>query len=381
MAEGEREQVRDLAELQKLHSSKWLRYASDVLPMHVAEMDFEVDAGVRAVLAEMVTKSDLGYLGPIPEVPDAFVGFAQRHWGWTPDAAQIRMTTDVGVGVVEVIRALSKPGDKVIINSPVYHSFYMWLDELKLTTVDAPLIHEGDNWKLDLAAIEAQFKAGARFILLSSPHNPVGRIHTLEELTAIAELSNKYNAYVISDEIHAPLTYADEKFIPYLSIPAGQRRGIVVTSSSKAFNFAGLKAAIIITQNQEMFEELNVMPEANHWRASLLGGFAMAKAFRDGDKWLAETMTQLDHNRKLVRELLAKYLPKAKYVIPQNSYLAWIDISCLGLGDNASELLIENQKVAFNPGTEFGAQYGVYIRLNFATSPEIIEEGIKRLSS
>jgi cystathionine beta-lyase len=257
----------------------------------------------------------------------------------------------------------------------------MWLDELKLTTVDAPLIHEGDDWRLDLAAIEAQFKAGARFILLSSPHNPVGRIHTLEELTAIAELSNKYNAYVISDEIHAPLTYADQKFIPYLSIPAAQRRGVMVTSSSKAFNFAGLKAAIIVSQNQEMFEELNAMPEANHWRASLLGGFAMAKAFKDGDKWLAETMAQLDHNRKLVKELLAKYLPEAKYVIPQNSYLAWIDISCLGLGNNASELLIENQKVAFNPGTEFGAQYGAYIRLNFATSPEIIEQGIKRLAS
>ena len=107
----------------------------------------------------------------------------------------------------------------------------------------------------------------------------------------------------------------------------------------------------------------------------------MAKAFKDGDKWLAETMAQLDHNRKLVKELLAKYLPEAKYVIPQNSYLAWIDISCLGLGDNASELLIENQKVAFNPGTEFGDQFGAYIRLNFATSPEIIEEGIKRLAS
>lgn len=378
---GDEINVRDLTELRKLHSSKWLRYPADVLPMHVAEMDFEVDPGVRAVLAEMVAKSDLGYLGPIPEVAAAFVGFAERHWGWTPDAAQIRMTTDVGVGVVEVIRALSRPGDKVIINSPVYHSFYMWLDELHLITVDAPLIHERDGWRLDLAAIETQFKDGARFILLSSPHNPVGRIHTLEELTAIAELSNKYHAYVISDEIHAPLTYADQKFVPYLSIPAAQRRGIMVTSSSKAFNFAGLKAAIIGSQNEEMFKELNVIPEANHWRASLLGGFAMAKAFADGDKWLAETMAQLDHNRKIVKELLAKYLPEAKYEIPQNSYLAWVDISCLGLGDKACELLIENQKVAFNPGTEFGAQYGAYIRLNFATSPEIIEEGIKRLAS
>ena len=373
--------MRDLADLKKLHSSKWLRYPADVLPLHVAEMDFEVDPGVRKLLAEMVANSDLGYLGPIPEVAEAFVGFSQRHWGWTPDAAQVRMTTDVGVGVVEVIRALSKPGDKVIVTSPVYHSFYMWLDELHLTTVDSPLLREGDDWKLDLSSIEAQFKSGARFILLSSPHNPVGRIHTLEELTAIAELSNKYSAYVISDEIHAPLTYADQKFVPYLSIPAAQRHGIVVTSSSKAFSLAGLKAAIIVTQNQEMFEELNAMPEANHWRASLLGGFAMAKCFNDGDNWLAATMAQLDHNRKLVKELLAKYLPEAKYVIPESTYLAWIDISCLGLGDSASEYLIEKKKVAFNPGTEFGDQYGAYIRLNFATSPEIIEEGIKRLVS
>ena len=373
--------MRELADLKKLHSSKWLKYPADVLPLHVAEMDFEVDPGVRALLADMVAKSDLGYLGPIPEVAEAFVGFAQRHWGWTPDAAQVRMTTDVGVGVVEVIRALSKPGDKVIINSPVYHSFYMWLDELKLTTIDAPLLHEGDEWRLDLVAIEAQFAAGARFILLSSPHNPVGRIHTLEELTAIAELSNKYNAYVVVDEIWAPLIYGEQNFVPYLALPAAQRRGIVVTSSSKAFSLAGLKAAIIVTQNQEMFEELNAMPEANHWRASLLGGFAMAKCFNDGDKWLAETMAQLDHNRKLVKEFLAKYLPEAKYVIPESTYLAWIDISHLGYGDTSTEHLIEYKKVAFNPGTEFGAQYGAYIRLNFATSPEIIEEGIKRLAS
>ncbi len=373
--------MRDLAELQKLHSSKWLRYPGDVLPMHVAEMDFEVDPGVRAMLTEMVANSDLGYLGPIPEAAEAFVGFAQRHWGWTPDAAQVRMTTDVGVGVVEVIRALSKTGDKVIVTSPVYHSFYMWLDELKLTIVDVPLLPEDNEWILDLAGIEAQFAAGARFILLSSPHNPVGRIHTLAELTAIAELSNKYNAYVVVDEIWAPLVFGEQKFVPYLSIPAAQRRGIVVTSSSKAFSLAGLKAAIIVTQNQEMFEELNAMPEANHWRASLLGGFAMAKCFNDGDKWLAETMAKLDHNRKLVKELLAKYLPAAKYVIPESTYLAWIDVSCLGLGDSASDLLIENNKVAFNPGTEFGDQFGAYIRLNFATSPEIIEEGIKRLAS
>lgn len=373
--------MRDLAELKKLHSSKWLRYPADVLPMHVAEMDFEVDAGVRDVLVEMVSKSDLGYLGPIPEVPAAFVGFAQRHWGWTPDEKQIRMTTDVGVGVVEVIRALSKPGDKVIINSPVYHSFYMWLDELHLTTVDAPLLHDGDDWRLDIAAIEAQFIAGAKFILLSSPHNPVGRVHTLEELTAIAELSNKYSAYVISDEIHAPLTFPEHKFIPYLSIPAARRRGIMVTSSSKAFNFAGLKAAIIVSQDEEMFKELSAMPEANHWRASLLGGYAMAKAFADGGQWLAQTMAQLDHNRKLIPQLLAKYLPAAKYVIPESSYLAWIDVSSLGHGDNTVEYLIEHKKVAFNPGTEFGPQFGAYIRLNFATSPEIIEEGIKRLAS
>jgi cystathionine beta-lyase len=373
--------MRDLAELRKLHSSKWLRYPADVLPMHVAEMDFEVDPKVRAVLAEMITKSDLGYLGPIPEVPAAFLGFAQRQWGWTPDVNQIRMTTDVGVGVVEVIRALSKPGDKVIVNSPVYHSFYMWLDELKLVTVDAPLINEKDEWSLDLAAIEREFAGGARFILLSSPHNPVGRIHSLAELTAIAELANKYNAYVISDEIHAPLTYAENEFVPYLSIEIARRRGIMVTSASKAFNFAGLKAAIIVTQDLDLFAELNAMPEANHWRASLLGGFAMATAFWHGDEWLAATMKQLDHNRKLVGELLGKYLPEAKYVMPANSYLAWIDISCLGHGAKSVDFLIENNKVAFNPGTEFGDHYANFIRLNFATSPEIIEEGIKRLAS
>ena len=373
--------VRDLTELGKLHSSKWLRYPADVLPMHVAEMDFEVDPGVRAMLTEMVAKSDLGYLGPIPEVAEAFVGFAQRHWGWTPDAAQVRMTTDVGVGVVEVIRALSKPGDKVIINSPVYHSFYMWLDELHLTTVDAPLIHEGDLWRLDIAAIEAQFKAGARFILLSSPHNPAGRIHTLEELTAIAELSNKYNAYVLSDEIHAPLTFKEQPFIPFLSVSeAAAEVGVAVSAASKGWNIAGLKCAIIISQTEKMHEKLNELPPALHYRASLLGAFATVAAFEKGEPWLDQAIEILDENRQLIANLISARIPAVKYAMPHCSYLAWLDVSALNLGEDPGAVLIEKAKVAFNSGHIYGALGKSHVRFNFATSPAIITEAIERIA-
>jgi cystathionine beta-lyase len=375
----------NLAELHTHRSEKWRGFPNDVLPLPVAEMDFPVAEPIKAILAEMVAHSDLGYLGPIPELALGFKKFAAERWNWNVDEKQVHAATDVGVAVVEILRVFTQPGDSILISSPVYHNFYTWINETKLTLVDAPFERTGDEatnpWVIDWGSIEKAYVSGIKVHLLCSPHNPLGFIYTKQDLLKIVALAKKHNVLIISDEIHAPLTFPGETFVPMLSLGAdAESVSVTVTAASKGWNIAGLKCAIIISQNAEMNSKLANLAPAMHYRASLLGGFATAVAFAEGTLWLDTVIAQLDHNRHLIKKLLAEKLPTVRYHIPQNSYLAWLDVESLQLGVDPSVTLIEKGRVAFNPGHAFGKQCDQYVRLNFATSPEIITEAIDRIA-
>ena len=375
----------NLVELHTHHSEKWRAFPQDVLPLPVAEMDFPVAEPIKAILTEMVAHSDLGYLGPIPELGLGFKKFAAERWNWNVDEKQVRVATDVGVAVVEILRVFTKPGDSILISSPVYHNFYTWINETKLTLVDVPFERTGNEdtnpWILNWDSIESAYASGLKVHLLCSPHNPLGFIYSEQDLRKIVALAKKYDVLVISDEIHAPLTFPGETFVPILSLGAdAESVALCVTAASKGWNIAGLKCAIIISQNDEMNTELAKLAPAMHYRASLLGGFATAVAFAQCEVWLDTVLAQLDQNRHLIKKLLAEKLPTVRYHIPQNSYLAWLDVESLNLGENPSVTLIEKGRVAFSPGHGFGKQCDQYVRLNFATSPEIIIEAIDRIA-
>jgi cystathionine beta-lyase len=377
----------DLSELQTHRSEKWRAFPKDVLPLPVAEMDFPVADPIRQVLREMIDHSDLGYLGSIPEMGTAFAGFAKRRWGWSADPLQVRIAADVGVGIVEVLRVITKAGDKILINSPVYPNFWTWCTETHLEQVDVPLTQSeqainGSNWILDWDGIEKAYASGIKAHLICNPHNPLGRVYTLEELSRIADLAKKHNVYVLSDEIHAPLTFAEQKFTPFLSVSENAREvGITITAASKGWNIAGLKCAIIVSENEKVHETLNGIAPATHYRASLLGAFASVAAFEKGEPWLDSAMVEIDKNRNLVAELIAAKTPGVGYRIPHCSYLAWLDLTSFNLGEDPSAVLIEKGKVAFVPGVRFGAQSNQFVRLNFATSPQILEEAFNRLAT
>jgi len=373
-----------ISELHTHRSEKWRGFPSDVLPLPVAEMDFPVAEPIRALLMEMVANSDLGYLGSIPELGLGFKKFAAERWSWIVDENQVRAATDVGVAVVEILRVFTNPGDSVLLSSPVYHNFYNWTNETRLKIVDVPFERNGDEsvnpWTINWELIEKAYQSGIKVHLLCSPHNPLGRIYSKEELLKIVELATQYGVLVISDEIHAPLTYKDQTFFPFLSLGQGAESvGVTVTAASKGWNIAGLKCAIIVSQNEAINAKLSTMPMAVHYRSSLLGGFATAVAFAEGGVWLDTVLEQLDFNRHLIQRLLAEKLPTVRYHIPQNGYLAWLDLESLGLGKDPSATLIQKGKVAFNPGRAFGRQCPQYVRLNFATSPEIITDAIDRI--
>ena len=376
----------DLASLLQHKSEKWTGFARDILPLPVAEMDFPVAEPIKKILHAMVDASDLGYLGSIPEMGTSFAHFAQERWNWEVDPLQVRIGTDVGVAVVEILRVIAKPGDKVLINSPVYQNFYNWLVETGMEKVDVPFTRtgsdEGSNnpWELNWPEIESAYASGIKVHMICSPHNPLGRIYTKEELLRFVGLAKKYDVIIISDEIHAPLTFKDSVFIPTLALgPDAESVCITVTAASKGWNIAGLKCAIIITQNEEMKEKMTHLPFALHYRASLPGAYASAIAFKEGGIWLDTVIAILDQNRYLIQDLLAATLPSVKYHIPQNGYLAWLDLTALNLGEDPGATLIERGKVAFNSGHFYAPQTSQYVRLNFATSPEIITEAIHRI--
>lgn len=367
-------------QLRQRSSTKWRTHDADVLPLFVAETDFPLAPAISAVLARAVELGDTGYTPPQPGIREAYTAFAQRRFGWTVDPDRIRTTCDVMMGVVEVLRQVIKPGDRVITNPPVYPPFDMCIVEAGGVVDRVPLIDNGTGWELDLAGIEASFAAGARSILLCNPHNPTGTVHSRESLAALAEIAERFGATVVSDEIHSPSTQPGVTFTPFISASdAAARVGYVITSASKAFNLAGLKCALIITASDGPTQIVADLPPEVEWRTGLFGALAAVAAFApESDEWLDSLLAALDENRRLLVELLEEHLPGARYRMPDAGFLAWVDLSALGWGDDPAERILTEAKVAFNQGPNFGPEGNGHVRINFGCSPEVLREAVER---
>jgi cysteine-S-conjugate beta-lyase len=352
------------------HSAKWEGFPPDVLPAWVAEMDFPLADPIKVALHDAVERDDTGYLGPeLYGVPQALAEFAARRLNWEVDPEQVVVATDVMVGVEECLRVLTDPGAGVVITPPVYPPFFADVRHVDRTVVEAPL--SGSD--LDIGAIERALEDGAQAILLSNPHNPLGRVWTRGELAAVTDLADEHGAWVLSDEIHAPL--ADD-FTP---IHAVSDRAVALTSASKAFNLAGLKLGLIVTAGGEARDRIAPIATDAHWRAGYLGAVAAKAAFTEGDEWLDDTRAALASNRELLGELLAQHLPQVGYTPPRASFLAWLD--CRTLGEDPAATFLERGRVALSRGLDFGAQGAGFARLNFGTEPERLEEIVSRMAA
>jgi len=369
-----------LHELRKRKSVKWRQFPSDVLPLPVAEMDFPIAEPIKSALHDMVDRSDTGYLGPFPEMFEAFAHFSQLRWKWSVDVSHMRIATDVGVGTVEVLRTLIGRGEKVMLNSPVYDNMWRWVAEVEATLVDVPLTNENGEYSLDLNNIEREYRDGVKVHILCHPHNPVGAIFTSDSLSQLASLAKRYGVHIISDEIHGPLVFERRDFTPFLAVSDDAKDvGVTVTSASKGFNLAGLKCAVIVTSSAAIREKINSMPISVAFRASLFGAVAATAAFRDSDSWLDGVVSTLNQNRELIRNLIDTKIPAIKYCAPDFGYLAWLDLSALQLGDDPAKTILERGKLALNGGHMYGPRNAQYVRMNFGTSPEIITEAFDRI--
>jgi cystathionine beta-lyase len=278
---------------------------------------------------------------------------------------------------------VTQPGERVVVTPPVYPPFYDLVEEAGAEIERVPLRDTGTRWELDLDGIRAAFEDGATAILLCNPHNPTGTVHDRDSLAALAELAEEFGAAVVSDEIHAPLAQPGAGFTPFLAASdAAQRVGYAVVSASKAFNLAGLKCALMVTADEETSAVVRGLPVEVEWRTGQFGLLAAVAAFsEESDPWLDGLLRTLDENRVLLEDLLAAHLPGARYRIPDAGYLAWIDLSALGWGDNPARRILRDAKVALHFGPAFGDEGAGHVRLNFGTSPEILTEAIERIAA
>lgn len=380
--------------LRQRTSVKWRVYPDDVLPLWVAEMDVALAAPIADALTRAVALGDTGYPAGGAAYAAALAGFAQRRWGWDGlEVGRSAVVPDVMMGIVEVLKLVGDPGDIVVVNSPVYPPFYAFATHADRTVVESPL---GATGRIDFEHLRATFASARRTrrkvaYLLCNPHNPTGVVHTRAELAKVAELAREYGVRVIADEIHAPLVLAGAEFMPYLSVD-GADDAFSLMSASKAWNLAGLKAAIAVA-GPAAAADLARMPEEVSHGPSHLGVLAHTVAFNEGDAWLDALLKGLAENRELLVDLVARHLPKVGFRPPEGTYLAWLDCRALGMGmpgdadgpgvvsDLAghAKIFLDRSRVALSSGHVFGSGGAGHVRLNFATSKAILTEGVTRM--
>lgn len=359
---------------------------ADIIPLWVADMDFETFPGITEALQRRVAHGIFGYT----RVPEAYYEavcrwFGKRH-GWHINREDIIYTSGVVPAVSAVIKALTLPGDQVIVQGPVYNCFFSSIRNNGCEMVSNSLIYNKEElrYEIDFDDLERKLKhERARLMLLCNPHNPGGRVWTRDELTRVAELCHKYGVRVVSDEIHCELTLYDNEYVPFGSLPDElSRDSITCCSPSKAFNTAGLQIANIVCRDAEVRNRIDRAININEvCDVNPFGVIALQAAYSDeGYEWLTQLRKYISANYDLLLECFARELPKCKVMRMEGTYLAWIDCSELHISsDEIEEMLMHENKVWVNAGSMYGAEGAAFIRINMACTSELLNEGITRM--
>ena len=359
---------------------------ADIIPLWVADMDFETFPGITEALQRRVAHGIFGYT----RVPEAYYEavcnwFEKRH-GWHINREYIIYTSGVVPAVSAVIKALTLPGDQVIVQGPVYNCFFSSIRNNGCEMISNSLIYNKEELRYEIDFDDLERKLAherARLMLICNPHNPGGRVWTRDELTRVAELCRKYGVRVVSDEIHCELTLYDNEYVPFGSLPDELSRGsITCCSPSKAFNTAGLQIANIVCRDAEVRNRIDRAININEvCDVNPFGVIALQAAYSDeGYEWLTQLRAYISANYDLLCERFARELPKCKVMRMEGTYLAWIDCSELHIpSDEIEEMLMHENKVWVNAGSMYGAEGAAFIRINMACTSELLNEGITRI--
>jgi cystathionine beta-lyase len=358
---------------------KWTKHGVDVVPAWVADMDFDPPGPVLEALRGHVDRGDLGY-GPFAgDLAEHYANWQERHHGWRPDTERIRPFTSALHGLEVALWNTTEPGDGVVVFTPIYYPFLNAIADSGRRRVDVPLDRNG--WRIDPDRLASAIDDTTRVILFCNPHNPTGRVFDDEEVAAIAEMAERHDLLVITDEIwgelvhpgavHRPLATADERF-----------RGRLVTlgSASKSFNLAGLRTAVAHVDHVPLLEALAAMPGHLQGSPSSLGVVGTVAAWTECDDWLAAAQRTITARLDQLVRRLATDVPSIRFDPPQATYLGWLDFTRTGLGDDPAGTLLERFGVALSSGPLFGESGAAFARVNVATSERILDEVIDRIA-
>ena len=356
---------------------------ADILPMWVADMDFRTAPPVVEALRKRVEHGIFGYV----RVPDAYYAavtnwFARRH-DWQIEKEWIIYTTGVVPALSAVIKALTAPGDKVMVQTPVYNCFFSSIRNNGCGMIANPLIYRNGTYQIDFADLEQKAAdPSVKVLLLCNPHNPAGRVWTKQELTRIGDICIRNNVWVVADEIHCELVFPGHTYIPFASISQEfLMHSVTCTSPSKAFNLAGLQIANIISADTNIRTKIDKAINVNEvCDVSPFGVEALIAAYNDSEEWLEELKQYLFDNYNYLRAYFAEYLPEFPVSILEGTYLVWVDSSVLNQSsDEIIKTLLEKEKIWVNEGSLYGEAGEGFIRINIACPRQQLIEGLNRL--
>ncbi|MHC1719797.1 MAG: MalY/PatB family protein [Clostridiaceae bacterium] len=357
--------------------------SEDVIPLSVADMEFKVAPEIVAAIKKRADFAVFGYTDGTESYYDSIISWMERRHNWKIKKEWISLTPGVVFAFYTAIRALTHPGDKIIIQQPVYYPFEMAIKRNSCQLVNNELIYKDGKYHIDYEDLEEKVKDPAvKALLFCSPHNPVGRVWTEEELYKVGEICLKAGVPVISDEIHFDFVFKPHKHTVFASISKEfEQNCFVLTAPSKTFNLAGLQCSNIIIPNPKLkakFDIANQYTGFNH-----LNHFAYTgceAAYKEGEKWLGELLVYLEGNLNYIKDFIAENLPQLKMIETQGTYLVWIDCSALGLSDKELEKLIkEKAKLYLDEGYIFGKSGSGFERINAACPRALLEESMNRL--
>jgi cystathionine beta-lyase len=373
----------DLQVLRSRVTEKWSTYPEAELNAWVAEMDYPLADPIRQVLQTAVDRSDAGY--PIAPndtgLREAFADRMADRFEWQIDPRRVEILTDVVQGMYVSLEAYSRPGEGVVVQTPIYPPFLQSLRETERTLVENELIATSDGYAVDFDRLASAADSRTRMVMFCHPHNPTGRVFSQHELERMAELACERDWIVVTDEIHQDLVYAPARHIPFASLSKEvAARTVTLTSATKSFNIPGLRTAVAHFGSLELHQRFNrTFPRHVRGGLGTLGLYCTIAAWRHSQPWLDQVHAYLDANRQFLSSYLAEHLPEIVHHSPEATYLAWLDCRALDLAPSPAAFFLQQAGVALSDGHNFGSQFKGFARLNFATSRNILTQVLERM--
>ncbi|KHD86587.1 cystathionine beta-lyase [Heyndrickxia ginsengihumi] len=354
----------------------------DVLPMWVADMDFEPPHEVAAAIRKRLEHEIIGYTFVPPSTGESIQHWLKKRHDWDIDTSWISYATGIVPAISTAIQAFTEPGDKVLVQSPVYDPFFKMIEKNHRTVVNSPLLLVNNHYEINFEQFEAKLKEGVKLFINCSPHNPGGRVWTKEELTKMADLCYQYNCLFLSDEIHSDLIYAPHVHIPVAKLGSKYQDMIITCiAPTKTFNLAGLKASAVIISNRKLRQSFQDVQALNGTSAiNTFGIVGMEAAYRYGSSWLDALLPYLQRNVDEATAFIHDNLPSIEVMQPEGTYLLWLNLRKLHLGDSEiRKLLINRGKLGLESGNKYGPGGEGFVRMNIACPRDILKDGLNRL--